>query len=395
MAKGYATWKRVKFGEVVRLNKETCKDPASAGIERVVGLEHLEPGDLRVRSWGEVADGTTFTNRVRPGQVLFGKRRAYQRKVAVAEFDAICSGDIYVFESVAPERLIPELLPFVCQTDAFFEHAVGTSAGSLSPRTSWLSLAAYELTLPPLEEQRRIAAALQAIRAVVERAGDAADQAAVAYQATRHDAFQRMLTDRIARRSIDDLANHGGVVDGPFGSNLKSEHWTTSGVPVVQSQHITSGHFRMTVPYFVSSDTFHELQRCDAQGGDIVMVKKGINCGACALLDEDHPRSLLSSNCMRIRVLDQSASAPFVAQYLHWYRAQGRFEGLIGSTQQRATTLREVRRILVPTPPRDLQSVLLDQLASIEAAESALRLGKNSADAMLREAARALAGGAA
>jgi hypothetical protein len=78
----------VKFGEVVRLHKETCKDPVSAGIERVIGLEHLEPGDLRVRSWGEVADGTTFTNRVRPGQVLFGKRRAYQRKVAVAEFDA-------------------------------------------------------------------------------------------------------------------------------------------------------------------------------------------------------------------------------------------------------------------------------------------------------------------
>ena len=102
MARGAATWKRVKFGEVVRLNKETCKDPATAGIERVIGLEHLEPGDLRVRSWRDVADGTTFTNRVRPGQVLFGKRRAYQRKVAVADFDAICSGDIYVFESANP-----------------------------------------------------------------------------------------------------------------------------------------------------------------------------------------------------------------------------------------------------------------------------------------------------
>src|SRR5690606_15253890 len=113
--------KRVKFGQVVRLNRETCKDPASEGIERVIGLEHLEPGDLRVRSWADVSDGTTFTNRVRSGQVLFGKRRAYQRKLAVADFDAICSGDIYVFESADPTRLLPELLPYICQTDAFFE----------------------------------------------------------------------------------------------------------------------------------------------------------------------------------------------------------------------------------------------------------------------------------
>jgi type I restriction enzyme S subunit len=161
-------WKRVKFGEVVRLNKETCKDPVSAAIERVIGLEHLEPGDLRIRTWADAAEGTTFTNRVRPGQVLFGKRRAYQRKVAVADFDAICSGDIYVFESANPERLLPELLPFICQTDAFFEYAVGTSAGSLSPRTNWTSLAQYEFALPPLEEQRRIVIPLNEMRRLLE-----------------------------------------------------------------------------------------------------------------------------------------------------------------------------------------------------------------------------------
>ncbi len=153
--------KRVRFGDVVRLVKETCKDPRAAGIERVIGLEHLEPGDLRVRSWNDIADGTTFTTLVRPGQVLFGKRRAYQRKVAIADFDAVCSGDIYVFECADPQLLLPELLPFICQTNGFFEHAVGTSAGSLSPRTNWSSLAQYQFMVPPLEEQKRVAANLR------------------------------------------------------------------------------------------------------------------------------------------------------------------------------------------------------------------------------------------
>ena len=92
-------WQRVKFGDVVKLNTERCVNPAEAGIERYVGLEHIEPEDLRIRRWGFVSEGTTFTNLFRPGQTLFGKRRAYQRKVAVADFTGICSGDIYVFES--------------------------------------------------------------------------------------------------------------------------------------------------------------------------------------------------------------------------------------------------------------------------------------------------------
>jgi len=170
-----AGWRRVRFGDVVKLNLETSKDPAADGLDRYVGLEHLEPGDLRIRSWGEIADGTTFTNRFRPGQVLFGKRRAYQRKVALADFDGICSGDIYVLESRDPNLLLPELLPFICQTDGFFEHAVATSAGSLSPRTNWTSLAEYKLRLPPLDEQARIIRPLRATDTTVSALRDTID----------------------------------------------------------------------------------------------------------------------------------------------------------------------------------------------------------------------------
>lgn len=149
-------WRRVKFGDVVQLSKMRSQDPLADGIERYVGLEHLEPGDLRIRSWGNVADGVTFTSVFKPGQVLFGKRRAYQRKVAVADFSGVCSGDIYVLETKDAQVLLPELLPFICQTDAFFEHAVGTSAGSLSPRTNWTSLADFEFVLPSIQEQARL-----------------------------------------------------------------------------------------------------------------------------------------------------------------------------------------------------------------------------------------------
>ena len=82
----------VAFGDVIQLSKASSKDPVADGFKRYVGLEHLEPSDLKVRSWGNIADGITFTKVFKPGQVLFGKRRAYQRKVAVAGFSGVCSG---------------------------------------------------------------------------------------------------------------------------------------------------------------------------------------------------------------------------------------------------------------------------------------------------------------
>ena len=154
------TGTKVAFGDVVQLSKERSKDPEADGFERYIGLEHLEPSDLKVRSWGDLADGVTFTNVFRPGQVLFGKRRAYQRKVAVADFSGVCSGDIYVLEPKG-EQLLPELLPFICQSESFYDYVISMSQGGLSPRVNWEALAKYEFALPPLEEQRRIAEVLQ------------------------------------------------------------------------------------------------------------------------------------------------------------------------------------------------------------------------------------------
>jgi type I restriction enzyme, S subunit len=183
-------WTMVKFGDVVRLNTDRISDPAAAGIERYVGLEHIEPEDLRIRRWGFVANGTTFTNYFKPGQTLFGKRRAYQRKVAVADFAGVCSGDIYVFEP-KDACLLPELLPFICQTERFYEYAIGTSAGSLSPRTNSTQLAQYEFALPPLAKQRRMAEVLWASFVTVEALREAVPQLANCEKAFLNETINR------------------------------------------------------------------------------------------------------------------------------------------------------------------------------------------------------------
>lgn len=152
---------KVLLGDVAREYKETCK--GSKDGYPIVGLEHLVPEDITLSAWDENKENT-FTKMFRKGNVLFGRRRAYLKKAAVAPFDGICSGDITVIEAI-PDRILPELLPFIIQNDELFDFAVGKSAGSLSPRVKWEHLKNYEFELPDMDKQRELTELLWAMDA--------------------------------------------------------------------------------------------------------------------------------------------------------------------------------------------------------------------------------------
>ena len=150
---------KVLLGDVAVEHKETCK--GSKDGYPIVGLEHLIPEEITLTAWDEGSENT-FSKMFRKGNVLFGRRRAYLKKAAVAPFDGICSGDITVIEAKS-DRILPELLPFIIQNDDLFDFAVGKSAGSLSPRVKWEHLKNYEFELPDMEKQKELAELLWAM----------------------------------------------------------------------------------------------------------------------------------------------------------------------------------------------------------------------------------------
>ena len=169
-------WQVVKFGEIAIEAKRSTKAALEDGLEFYVGLEHLDPQSLRIQRKGVIADDDpSFTRLFKPGQILFGKRRCYQKKAAVADFEGICSGDIIVMEAI-PGKIIPELLPFIVQSDMFFDWAEKTSSGSLSPRTKWKALAEFEFPLPPLERQKKILEVLEKVKTIDEKVRKTKDQ---------------------------------------------------------------------------------------------------------------------------------------------------------------------------------------------------------------------------
>ena len=97
-------WTTAAFGNVVQQVKDKV-DPEESGLERYVAGEHMDTDDLRIRRWGEIGDdylGPAFHMRFKPGHVLYGSRRTYLRKVALADFEGITANTTYVLESKDP-----------------------------------------------------------------------------------------------------------------------------------------------------------------------------------------------------------------------------------------------------------------------------------------------------
>jgi len=159
--------KLVKFGDIAQ-NVAVRVDPAEAKTDIYVGLEHLDPDTLHLRHWGHPSDVIGQKLAFKKGDVIFGRRRAYQRKLAVAEFDGICSAHAMVVRA-KPGMILPEFLPFFLQSDMFMERAIEISVGSLSPTINWKTLKEQEFPLPPIEEQKRIADILWAADEAVEK----------------------------------------------------------------------------------------------------------------------------------------------------------------------------------------------------------------------------------
>jgi restriction endonuclease S subunit len=160
-------WQVMKFGDIAK-NISRRVEPSETELKIYVGLEHLETDSLKIKRHGVPSDVAGQKLLVEKGQIIFGKRRAYQRKVAVAPWNCICSAHAMVLEA-NPETMIPEFLPFFMQSDVFMERAVAISEGSLSPTIKWKVLAAQYFPVPNLDIQRRFLKILHGSEIALER----------------------------------------------------------------------------------------------------------------------------------------------------------------------------------------------------------------------------------
>ena len=265
-------WKRVALGDVARASKERC-EPGAGSIQRYIAGEHMDTDDLKIRRWGDVGDGylgPAFHRAFHPGQVLYGSRRTYLRKVAVAEFDGVCANTTFVIESRDSSALLQEFLPFVMTSESFHAFAIAESKGSVNPYVNWSDLARFEFHVPPPDEQGRIADLLWAS----ERHRESVLRRTEALRVLREVMVEDQLTaaaedTHVALRSLvrtGTSITYGIVQAGPE---------VGSGVPYIRVSDMTNGTLSAAGMKRTAPEIAARFSRSRVETGDLVVALRG------------------------------------------------------------------------------------------------------------------------
>lgn len=274
----------VKFGDVVRQVKDKV-DPQTAGLERYVAGEHMDTDNLHIRRWGDVGAGylgPAFHMRFQPGQILYGSRRTYLRKIAVADFEGITANTTYVIEPKDPEVLLPDFLPFVMSTERFHEHSIKQSKGSVNPYINFSDITWYEFPLPPVDEQRRIADLLWAADDAIQEKSNLMSSLLTLMDSVREEIFFSSDASKVKLQEIAEV-RYGLGQPPPK---------TDSGVPLIRATNISQGQISKKDLLLVNPDDLPASRAIYLQEGDIILVRSGAYTGDSAMITGEWVNSI-------------------------------------------------------------------------------------------------------
>lgn len=367
-----AGWTRVRFDQIATQINDRVDNPAEAGVERYVGLEHLDPDSLRIRRWGEPSDVESTKLRFQPGDIIFGKRRVYQRKVAVADFEGICSAHAMVLRA-KPGAVLPEFLPYFMQSDLFMERALSISVGSLSPTINWKALAAEEFLLPPIQEQARLVDMFSAFWATIENYAESL-------------AASDRLRDALIAHTIH--FGDGDCVTRQTDVGTFPSHWDLS--PLGDRYSVQLGKMmspaaiegEMQIPYMrnanvqwnrldlsdVATMSFNEKERqkFSLKTGDILACE-GRHVGKSVIWRNEIPGACYQKALHRLRPIDPRNDKPeWMLNCLRYYSVAGKLVGRTAETTIPHLPAERLREIVFPFPPSDEQERLTGKVAMLD-----------------------------
>jgi len=265
-------------------------------------------------------------------------------------------------------------------------------------------VAAVPVPFPPLSDQSAIAAFLDRETAKID--GLVAEQRRLMEllkekrQAVISHAVTKGLNPRAPMKPsgnqwLGDVPEHWEVkrvkhikaaipnafVDGPFGSNLKSEHFIEGGeVYVIESGFATQGKLDPDELKTIAMEHFKTIYRSETKGGDIIIAKIGAQFGKSSILPDLDKPAVVSGNSLKLTINQRICDVRFVNWHLTNLKALGVFDDIVNATAQPALSLGTMNNVPMLVPPHDEQVAIVRFLDE--------RLGE--LDALTAEAQRAV-----
>lgn len=242
-------WSFDRMKDVVNLRNE--KVVIESEEENYLELEDLEGGSGRILSRRDTLSVESAVTRFFQGDILFGKLRPYLEKYCQPDFDGFCTGEILAF---FPRRIYGRYLFYHMGSDWLIQRCSALAYGAKMPRVNWpTQLALFDIPLPPLHEQKRIAAYLDASCAVIDRSIETKQKQIEVLDALRKSIIQRAVTQGLNPKV--EMKNSGVDWLGPI-----PNHWKVQKLKRIFSE----------VDYGISQSTEQEGTYAVLKMGNIV-----------------------------------------------------------------------------------------------------------------------------
>ena len=268
-----------------------------------------------------------------------------------------------------PEAVSKKFLAYYSNFFYWRKYSKAASTAGVQANFSTKDIRRGKIFLPPLPEQREIAEILSTWDEAIAKT----EQLITAIQARKKGLMQRLLTGEVRFPGFDGKwqefrleqiasKNRYSFTGGPFGSNLKAESYTTTGVRINQLQNIGDGEFLDEHKIFTSEEKANELISCNIFPGDIILSKMGDPVARATIVPRDEKRYLMASDGIRVEVDKECFDTNFVLETINGFEfRKNAIRHSVGSTRQRIS-LGDLRKLPIMIPSlseqRRISSVL-------------------------------------
>ena len=333
----------------IAFNSTAKKTPTESDKEHYIGLEHIDSECLEITRWGSNVAPIGEKLIMKKGDVLFGKRRAYQRKLAIAPFDGIFSAHGMVLRP-NEEVVDKNYFPFFMSSDLFMERAVQISVGGLSPTINWKDLREQEFPLPSLAEQKVLADKLWA----AYRLKESYKKLLATTEEMVKSQFIEMFKDELNHKSLCEICR---PKQWP---TIQTKDFTEDGYLVYGANGVI-GHY---------SDYNHEFPT-------ILMACRGASCGT---INVSEPRSYITGNAMCLDDLSDEICFEYLVHFLSYYD----YKTIITGGAQPQITFTSLQKVSVPIPAKEKQELFVAVARQADKSGFELRKSIDAIDAVIK-----------
>ncbi len=388
-------WELATLAELVSPSSEKV-EPEDRPNSPYLSLEHIEPHTNRIIGQGTGADVGSTKAVFRAGDVLYGKLRPYLNKVAIPDFDGICSTDILVFQRVA--HLDAKFLMRLLSRREVVDFANHNSAGVQLPRISFKELGTLEVPLPPLAEQRRIVAAVERILDKVTAARARLDRVPTTLKRFRQAVLAAASSGRLTEdwrevtpaQSSATARGEAGPEELPeawmwvrFGNQLRSirSGSTTppktdpTAFPILRSSSVRPGSIDLSDVKYLSSDESNNPDNYLADGdllftrlsGSLEYVANCARVRISATTRIQYPDRLFCA-----KLLDPAKADYFVYAFASPVVREMLTDGAKSSAGHQRVSIGNITSQLIPLPPLAEQQEIVKRVSALFARADAI-----------------------